>query len=156
MDDNQYVTLLSPLSGEIKPLRESKDEAVAQGLLGRGILINPDGEKVFSPCDGEIVLVYPTKHAIIIKSSDNIAILIHIGMNTAQLDGKGFNVFVKDGDSVKRGDLLMKFDRKIMEKNNISLLSPFVFPNLNDNDFLSVFSLGKVAEKDPLVGIKRK
>lgn len=155
MGDKNYTTLLAPLRGEIKALHESKDRAVAQGLLGRGILIEPVDGAVYAPCDGRIVLVYPTKHAIIIKSACGVGILIHIGNDTSMLNGEGFESYVEDGQWVKAGDLLLHFDLLKLKNAGLSLLSPFVFPDLKDTDFLSVFTLGEVAAKTPLIGIKK-
>ena len=152
---SSYNTMYSPISGEVKSLRQSKDKAVANGLLGRGILIDPDDNKVYAPCDGEIVLIYETKHAIIIKSNAGIAILIHIGMNTGTLNGKGFKVFVHDGDKIKQGDLLLEFDKDMIINEGLQMVVPFVFPNLNENDFMAILTSGVTSANTPLININK-
>lgn len=156
MEDKNYSMFSAPVGGKIYPLRDSLDEVVAQGFLGRGILILPEDNIVYSPCHGQVVLVYPTKHAIIIKSDDGIAVLVHLGMNTAELNGEGFTVHVKDGDYIEQGQKLLEFDLAFLKDSKLSLLSPIVFPNLNDLDFMSVLHLGEAAANEPLVMICKK
>lgn len=155
MKKEKLTTLYTPIHGFIKPLSDSKDEAVAGGLLGRGILIDPIDNVIYSPCDGVIVLVYPTKHAIILKSNDGIVILIHVGMDTAQLKGKGFNVHVKDNQIVKQGDKLLTFDLNYLRKKKCSLLIPFVLPNLQATDFMEVATFGEAEVTDPLLHVMK-
>lgn len=151
MKKETLITLHAPIHGLIKPLSDSKDEAVAEGLLGRGVLIDPIDNVVYSPCNGVVVLVYPTKHAIILKSNDDIVILIHIGMDTAQLNGDGFKVFVEDGQEIKQGDKLLTFDSKRLSEEGYSLLMPFVLPNLQETDFIDIVEFGEIAANSPLL-----
>lgn len=150
-----FVTIHMPIQGEILPLEGCQDEAIAAGLLGRGILIAPSSNLVYAPCDGKIVLVYPNKHAIVIKETSGIAVLIHIGTNIETLDCDIFTIYVKDGDEVKMGDLIMKIQEDAMKVTPSNFISPLLFPNLNDNDFLSVSIKCEVLSCEPVIGIKK-
>lgn len=128
----------SPLSGEILDLEKLKDDAFSSGAMGKGIAIIPNEGKVVSPVDGEISMVFPTSHAIGIKSDEGTEILIHVGMDTVQLDGKGFTSHVKKGDKVKAGDLVLEFDINTIEEAGYDVTTPVIITNCED--FLDVLS----------------
>ncbi|ECG8590169.1 PTS beta-glucoside transporter subunit EIIBCA [Salmonella enterica subsp. salamae] len=102
--------ITSPVEGEIITLSKVSDATFANEILGKGIGINPTVGKVISPFDGEVLSIFTTNHAIGLKSLDGIELLIHVGLDTVQLDGKGFKAFIENGDKVKKGDLLIEFD----------------------------------------------
>ena len=118
------ITIASPLNGEIVPLTEVKDETFASEMMGKGVAINPTEGKVVSPINGTVQMIFKTKHAIGLKSEDGAEILIHIGMDTVQLDGKHFTAHVKDGDKVKIGDTLVEFDMDAIKKEGYELITP--------------------------------
>lgn len=124
--------LVSPLKGEVKELSEVKDEAFSTGMLGKGIAIEPSEGKVVSPVDGTITTLFPTSHAIGITSVNGAEILIHVGMDTVQLEGKYFSPKVKQGDEVKAGQVLLEFDMKAIENEGYSLITPVIITN-SDN-----------------------
>lgn len=124
--------IISPLKGEVKQLYEIKDEAFSKGVLGKGIAIEPKEGKVISPVDGTLTSVFPTGHAIGITSDNGVEILIHVGMDTVQLDGKYFSTKVSQGDRVKAGDLLLEFDIDAIKKEGYLLTTPVVVSN-SDN-----------------------
>ena len=121
--------LVSPLKGEVKPLSEVKDEVFSKGALGKGIAIEPKEGKVVAPVNGTIEMVFPTGHAIAITSDNGAEILIHIGMDTVQLEGKHFYPKVKQGDHVKAGEVLLEFDVKAIEEAGYSLITPVIVTN---------------------------
>jgi PTS system beta-glucosides-specific IIC component len=121
--------LVSPLKGTIKSLAEVKDEAFSKGALGKGIAIEPSEGKVISPVDGVITTLFPTGHAIGITSNNGAEILIHIGMDTVQLEGKYFETKVKQGDAIKAGEELVQFDIKAIKAEGYSLTTPVVITN---------------------------
>lgn len=123
------ITIASPLNGEIVPLKEVKDETFASEMMGKGIAINPTEGKVVSPINGTVQMIFKTKHAIGLKSEDGAEILIHIGMDTVQLDGKHFTAHVKDGDKVKVGDTLVEFDMDAIKKEGYELVTPVIITN---------------------------
>lgn len=104
------VTVKSPLSGVAKPLSESPDPVFSQGVMGQGIVIEPDKGELVAPIDGVVSVLFPSKHAVGLISDEGIELLMHIGMDTVSLDGKGFTAEVKQGDRVSAGDVLIRFD----------------------------------------------
>ena len=126
------ITISSPLKGEVVPLTEVKDETFASEMMGKGIAINPTEGKVVSPINGTVQMIFKTKHAIGLKSEDGAEILIHIGMDTVQLDGKYFTAHVKDGDKVKVGDTLVEFDMDAIKKEGYELVTPVIITNTMD------------------------
>ena len=109
-------TILAPIKGEVKPIEESSDAAFASGALGKGVVILPEEGKVYAPVTGTVTVLFPSLHAIGITSDAGIELLIHIGINTVQLNGEGFTAHIKQGDQIKQGQLLVEFDmNKIKE-----------------------------------------
>lgn len=122
----------SPMKGNVKALAESEDEAFASGALGEGLAIEPTEGKLYAPFDGEIVTFFPTGHAIGLKSADGVELLIHVGMDTVKLNGEGFTPKAKQGDHVKKGDLLLEFDIAKIKAAGYSIVSPVVVTNTDD------------------------
>jgi len=133
--------LVSPLKGEVKPLSEVKDEAFSKGLLGKGVAIEPTEGKVISPVDGVLTTFFPTGHALGITSDSGAEILIHVGMDTVQLEGKHFTPKAKQGDTVKAGDVLLEFDIKAIKAEGYSVITPVLITN-SDN-YLDVIETDK-------------
>jgi PTS system beta-glucosides-specific IIC component len=133
--------LISPLKGEVRPLSEVKDEAFSTGALGKGIAINPSEGKIVAPVDGVLTTFFPTGHALGITSDNGAEILIHIGMDTVQLNGKYFYPKAKQGDIIKAGQTLLEFDAKAIEKEGYSLITPIVITN--SNNYLDVIETDK-------------
>ena len=119
----------SPLSGKVIALSKIDDPVFAGGAMGNGIAIQPSDNKVYAPFDGTVEFVADSKHAVGIKSDDGVELLIHVGMDTVQINGKGFDVKVNANDKVKAGDLLLEFDREAIEKAGYSLITPVVITN---------------------------
>lgn len=119
----------SPMTGEVIALSEVRDEVFSAGILGEGFAVIPEEGAVYAPVNGTIVNVFDTKHAITINGSNGEEILIHVGMDTVKLEGKFFHPVVKDGDAVKAGDLLMKFDLKEIKEAGFDVTTPVVITN---------------------------
>ena len=102
------MKIYSPCLGVVKHLENVNDVAFAQKLIGDGIAVVPKEGNIVSPIDGEVAMVFPTGHAIGLKNDEGVEILIHVGIDTVEVDGKGFKAFVKQGDKVKVGDKLLK------------------------------------------------
>lgn len=145
--------LNSPLKGAVKALAEVKDEAFSKGALGDGIAIEPTEGKVVSPVDGIITTLFPTGHAIGITSDNGVEILIHIGMDTVELEGKHFTPKVKQGDRIKRGQELLEFDIKAIEEEGYSIITPVVITN--SSTYLGVIETdkGNIDYKDSLLTV---
>ena len=119
-----------PINGKIIPLTEVPDQVFAQGMMGQGFAIAPTGNTVYSPIDGKIVSIFPTKHAIGLVTDTGVEILIHVGVDTVKLKGQGFEQLAEDGQVVKRGDALLKIDLAYIEANAPSSIIPIIFTNL--------------------------
>ena len=122
----------SYVEGRMADISEAPDEAFAGKLMGDGIVMFPKGNIVYAPADATIETVFPTKHAIGLKTKEGTEILLHVGIDTVKLDGKGFTVFVNDGDTVKKGDKLMEVDLNYIAENAASTAIPMVFTNLEE------------------------
>lgn len=133
--------IASPINGEVVTLAEVKDEAFSSGALGKGIAINPIEGKVYAPADGEITTLFPSLHAIGITTDKGAEILIHVGMDTVQLEGKHFNAKIKQGDKVKKGQLLLEFDKAAIEKEGYSTITPVLITN--SDSYLDVIETDK-------------
>lgn len=121
--------IVSPLAGRVIPLNEVEDEAFSSGALGQGAAIIPEDGKLYAPVDGVVAAFFPTGHAVGIMTDDGIELLIHVGMNTVELNGNGFVKKVSQGDRVKKGDLLLEFDLHIIEEAGLSAVTPVLVTN---------------------------
>lgn len=139
--------IISLTNGEILELSQVPDEVFSSKLMGDGFAIKSSDGNIYSPVDGTVGVVFPSKHAIIIQSSQGREVLIHLGIETVKLDGKGFDVFVKVGQKVKAGDKLVNMDLEYIEKNATSTISPVIFTNLNENEAVSIRT-GKTKAKE--------
>ena len=124
--------LLAPVSGKIIPLSEVRDEAFAGGILGQGAAVIPENGEICAPCDGVISVMYPTGHAVGIKSDIGAEILIHVGMDTVTLNGSCFDVKVKAGDHVKAGQLLVRADIEGIKMEGLDITTPVIVANTAD------------------------
>lgn len=124
--------VMAPVTGKMMPLSTAKDQAFAQGALGKGVVIHPTVGEVVAPFDGTVMTMFPTKHAIGLVSDNGLELLIHIGLDTVQLDGKYFESFVEQGAKVKRGDKLVTFDIKAIEAAGYSVETPVIVTNTAD------------------------
>ena len=145
--------IVSPIKGEVTPLGMVKDEVFSKGLLGKGIAIEPSEGKVVSPVDGVITTLFPTYHAIGITSDKGAEILIHIGMDTVQLEGKCFTPKIAQGDRVKAGQLLLEFDIKGIKEAGLPVTTPVIITN-SDN-YLDVIETDKkrIERKEELIKV---
>ncbi len=114
------VPLYSPFNGLIQSIEKAPDVTFAQKMIGDGFMVMPVDGQVLAPCDGEVAFVFPTKHAVGLKSSDGTEFMLHIGVDTVKLEGNGFEALVKDGDQVKKGDRLMNFDLAYVKEHAVS------------------------------------
>ena len=128
----EVVEIYSPLSGDIIELSEVPDPVFAQKMVGDGFAIIPNQGKLLSPVKGTVKQVFATKHAIGIETVNGLEILIHVGLDTVELDGEGFEVMVNTGDSIEVGDHLLNFDIDFIEANNKEIITPVVVTNYQD------------------------
>ncbi|WP_099159865.1 N-acetylglucosamine-specific PTS transporter subunit IIBC [Virgibacillus ndiopensis] len=133
-----------PVKGEIFSITDVPDQVFSQKMMGDGFAVDPEDGTFVSPVDGEILNVFPTKHAVGIRSEQGYEILVHIGLDTVKLEGQGFDVYVKEGDNVKKGDTLVKVDLHYIKENADSTISPIVFTNLGENEVVKIKQNGRV------------
>lgn len=136
------TNIVSPLIGNILPLSEAKDEAFASEALGKGVVIEPTEGKVVAPFNGKVVTLFPTKHAIGLVSETGAEVLIHIGINTVELDGKCFDAKVVQGDEVVAGQTLVEFDIKGIEEAGYSTQTMIIITNTKDYSSVSALENG--------------
>lgn len=122
-------TLVSPLTGQIKDLAQATDPVFASGVMGQGILIEPSEGLLVAPVDGQVSVLFPTHHAVGITTADGLELLMHIGMDTVSLEGKGFAAHVQQGDSVKAGDKLISFDIDLIKQAGLPVETPVILTN---------------------------
>ena len=142
--------LCSPFNGTAAPITEAPDEAFSSKMMGDEYVVKPSDGQVVMPEDGEIMFVFPSKHAIGLKTEDGMEYLLHIGVDTVKLDGKGFEVFVQDGQKVKRGQLLMKFDLDYIRANAASDACMAVFTGLSEGQSVHMERAGQVNALDEI------
>ncbi|QIK69568.1 PTS glucose transporter subunit IIA [Erysipelothrix sp. HDW6C] len=113
-------------SGTVIPLKDVPDQVFAQGYMGEGVAIEPTDNNIYAPCDGVLTVVFPTGHAYGISREDGVELLVHLGIDTVELNGQGFTVLVKKGDKVKRGDKLAIVDWDFIKSQGKSTISPLI------------------------------
>ena len=123
--------LVSPATGKLVALEEVPDPVFSQKMMGDGLAFDPTEGEIVAPVDAEVLQVFPTKHAIGLKAKNNIEILIHIGLETVSMNGEGFEVFVKEGDQVKKGQKLVTFDLNLIREKAKSTITPVVITNFD-------------------------
>ena len=151
------LTLTSPMAGELVALSDVNDEAFASGTLGPGVAISPAAHAVVvAPCDGKVTVAFPTGHAYGLKSASGVQILIHIGMDTVKLDGKGFTPHVSKGDIVKRGDVLAEVDWDVIREAGYDTITPMVVTNKKKFGEITPAAPGPVSISDTVVTVTPK
>lgn len=146
-------TLCSPVTGTAHPITEAPDDAFASKMMGDGFFVYPTVGEVLAPADGEVVFVFDTKHAIGMKSADGTEYLLHIGVDTVALGGKGFEVFVEAGQQVKKGDRLMTFDIDYIRANATSDACLVIFTGLPEGTSVEMTATGEIKALDPVARI---
>lgn len=148
-------TVVSPVTGEVKPLSEVEDDAFSSGALGQGIALVPSEGKVYAPVDGEVTTFFPTGHAIGLQSDGGAEVLIHVGMDTVKLDGKGFMPKVSQGSRVKKGDLLLEFDLDLIKKEGYSTVTPMIITNTDDYAQVAPVNVRSIRKGDIAIRISK-
>ena len=147
-------TILAPIKGEVKPIEESSDAAFASGALGKGVVILPEEGKVYAPVTGTVTVLFPSLHAIGITSDAGVELLIHIGINTVQLNGEGFTAHIKQGNQIKQGQLLVEFDMNKIKEAGYSLETPVLVTNYADLQEVKNTSASSVQLQETLIEVK--
>ncbi len=147
--------LYAPVPGEIIPLSQVEDEVFSSGMMGNGAAIVPSKGEVYAPCNGTITTFFPTGHAIGIAAEDGAEVLIHVGMDTVSLNGEGFTPKAKEGDKVKKGQLLLKFDIDFIKSKGLPVVTPMIVTNTDDYASVDVVSEGAATNDTPMLKVTK-
>lgn len=147
-------TVYAPLKGEVIPLTDVKDETFAGEILGKGFAIIPEEDNVYAPFDGVVTTVFDTKHAVGLRTAENLEVLIHVGINTVELGGKGYEVHVAQGDTVKTGDLLLTVNMDGIKKAGYDTTTPVIVTNTDDYGNVETLKYGKAAVSEAVLKVE--
>lgn len=148
------ITIASPVNGEIVPINQVKDDTFAQEMVGKGVAIIPSDGKFYSPADGNLIALFPTGHAFCINSDDGAEILVHIGIDTVKLEGQHYTIHAKQGDTVKKGDLIVEVDLEGVKSAGYDVITPMIISNPNKFSNLEKKS-GNVAAGDAAIVLSK-
>ena len=152
--EKKNSVVYAPITGTLIPLEQVKDVVFSSGTMGKGIAIDPEDGVVVAPFDGTVTALYPTKHAVGITSEDGVECIIHVGVDTANLQGKHFEVKVQENQKVKAGDVLLEVDLAAILKEGYSLVTPVLVTNSGDYlDVLPNETEGMIAKSEALLTI---
>lgn len=152
-DEETDTKIASPMAGTVHPISEISDPAFKSGAMGKGVYIEPADGKIYAPFDGTVTLLFPTKHAIGLTSKSGVEMLIHCGIDTVNLKGEPFTAHVKQGDSVKKGQLLLEADLAMIKKNQCATDTPVLITNADQFRDVKEIAQGMVSVKDPILKI---
>ncbi|VYU63512.1 PTS glucose transporter subunit IIA [Clostridium tertium] len=144
-------TLVAPVSGKAMPLSEVPDPVFAEKLAGDGMAIMAEGETIVAPADGEVTLIFKTKHAFAMTLENGLEILVHIGLETVSLDGEGFEQLVEQGTKVKAGTPLIKINKELILSKGLSLATPVLITNVDAAKSISAVESGNVVAGETTV-----
>ncbi len=145
--------LYSPIVGKAVKLSEVSDPTFGEGMLGKGVAILPEGTEVLSPCDGVIEVMFETGHAVSIKTSYGAEVLIHVGLDTVSLKGEHFDVHVKAGDTVTKGQKLITVDIEAVKAKGFDVITPMIICNTDDYAKVNTYVDKSVTNSDVVIGI---
>lgn len=150
---NDLTSLFSYGQGLIADIEESSDQTFASKVLGDGLVLFPADNKIYAPQACKIEAVFPSKHALNLSLANGLKLMIHCGIDTVELDGQGFEVFVKEGQEVKKGDLLLSFDEKLLEEKGYKTETMLILLDLEDGVEVKKY-LGEKNPGDRIINIK--
>lgn len=151
----ETIIVSSPITGLAADLSTAPDEGFAGRMMGDGAVVTPENAQIVAPEDGEVVFVFDTKHAIGFLTDSGLSLLLHIGIDTVNLNGEGFHVFVENGQKVKKGEKLMEIDIDFLKAHAPSLCSPVLCTELEDSDKVRLLAEGEIKAGEPLFAIDR-
>ena len=154
--EKTIVTIYSPMNGKVIELKEVPDEAFAQKMVGDGCAIEPDKGVICSPIEGQLMNIFPTNHAIIFETIDGLEMIVHFGIDTVKLEGKGFQKLREPGP-IKVGDEIVKYNLDEIKDGVPSTKSPIIINNMEKVEKIEILSLGKVVKiGEPIMKVTLK
>jgi glucose-specific phosphotransferase system IIA component len=153
-ENKNMEVIYSPMEGKAVPLKEVSDPVFAEGMLGKGIAIEPETGSVVSPINGSVAAVFPTKHAIGLVSDAGVEVLIHVGLDTVQLEGKFYTAHVAVGDKVQVGDLMLEFDIEGIKEAGYQIVTPVIVNNTDRFTDIEPQKTGEIKFGDELLRVK--
>lgn len=151
--NGELQIIVSPLKGEVASLAEVPDSMFAEEMLGKGVAVKPAGNEVYSPVSGTVAAIFPTNHAVGLKSDDGMEVLIHIGLDTVKLEGRFFEAMVTEGQAVKKGDLLVTFEREQIIKEGYNMITPVIVTNCSQYEEVLPVLFGPVEPGADLIKV---
>lgn len=150
-ENSKLIPVYSPLSGTVVSIKKIPDPTFSEEIIGKGVAIEPDDNIVYAPFDGHVSVLFHTKHAIGLTSNTGVELIIHIGLDTVELEGKYFTSFINSGDKVYKGDKLIQFDLNRLKSEGYNLLTPIVVTNYQQFNNMNITDSIKVSSKDKLI-----
>ncbi|WP_392561264.1 PTS glucose transporter subunit IIA [Orbus sturtevantii] len=154
-DDQNYIEILAPISGEIVKIEDVPDVVFAEKIVGDGVAIKPTGNKIVAPLSGKIGKIFETNHAFAIESDDGIELFVHFGIDTVELKGEGFKRIAEEGQQVKAGEPIIEFDLAFLEGKAKSVLTPVVISNMDSIHELIKLSGAAEEGKTAIMKVKK-
>ncbi len=149
----KIIEIKSPVSGETVDLAEVPDQVFASKMVGDGIAFKPEKGMVFAPVSGEVMQVFPTMHAIGLRTKEGLEVLIHIGIDTVEMKGEGFKSFIQKNQRVKVGEKIMEFDLDLIQKKTKSALTPLIITNMAEVKSIKFYK-GKVTPRTTVMKVR--
>lgn len=151
--EERAMEIYAPIQGVIKPLKEVEDMVFSSGMMGDGIAIEPNDGNLYSPISGKVSVVFPTGHVIGIEGKDDLNIILHVGIDTVELKGEGFQPLVKVGEVIRAGDRIMKFDLKRIQKAYCATIMLVVENSIEFR--LQKKEMGEIAAGESIIQVER-
>ena len=148
------IEIKAYFEGTVLPLEKVNDPMFSDKLMGDGVAIDPDAGNLYAPVDGKVASIFDTKHAIGFQTDSGIPMLLHMGIDTVKLEGKGFEILVTEGQKVKKGDPMMKLDLEFLTANAPSITSPILDIEPEDNQRIRLLANGEIKAGEPLFAVE--
>jgi len=145
--------IAAPLSGKLMALSEVPDEVFSSGAMGQGVAVEPSNNEVTAPADGKIVFIAPSKHAVGVRTNSGVELLIHVGLETVELNGEPFTVHVEDGQGVHQGDPLITFDQDMIREKGLPTITPVIITNIGEYEEAVVEDATEINTGDRLLSV---
>lgn len=149
------IEVFAPLQGKVVKLNEIPDPVFSSGMMGDGVGIEASENLVKAPFDGEVVTLFPTNHAIGLINAEGVEVLIHVGINTVEMNGEGFKAHVAQGDKVKQGELLLEFDADLIHEKGYSSVTPVIITNSAELKSIQINNKENIDFSDELFTVEK-